>query len=160
MYIVNVEALVPQVVPQPAPGKRRDIDPRAVDPTLTTNLGFIANTNVTFTCSRAAPYYTFNGQLFEVTTGLALSVNFGVPFINFTIAAQGSISTRFEVVDSILHWYNPQFYNGEATFCVVGSAIFATFTSYGRPADCVTVQLVLIRGQSFKNSFRLTVQIC
>ncbi|KAG6360911.1 hypothetical protein INS49_011979 [Diaporthe citri] len=145
IYIVNVEALVPQVVPQPAPGKRRDIDPRAVDPTLTTNLGFISNTNVTFTCSRAAPYYTFNGQLFEVATGLALSVNFGVPFINFTIAAQGSISTRFEIVDGILRWFNPQFYNGEATFCVVGSAIFATFASFGRPADCVTVQLLLFR---------------
>lgn len=131
---------MPQIAPQPAP--------RAViDPTLTTNLGFISNTNVTFSCSNAAPYYTFNGQLFEVATGLALSVNLGVPFINFTIAAQGSISTRFEIVDSVLHWYNPQFFNGEATFCVIGSAIFATFTSFGRPAGCVTVELVLFRGQ-------------
>lgn len=129
-------------------GKRRDIDPRAViGPALMTNIGFISNNEVTFSCSFAAPYYTFNGQLLEAATGLPLSVNAGVPFINLTIAAQGSISTRFEIVDEVLHWYNPQFFGGEAIFCVVGSAIFATFTSSGRPAGCVTVQLVLIRGQ-------------
>lgn len=67
--------------------------------------------------------------------------------INFTIANQGSISTRFEVVDSVLHWYNPQFFNGEAIFCVVGSDIYALFSSFGRPEGCVTVQLVLFKGQ-------------
>ncbi|KAH8773584.1 hypothetical protein F5883DRAFT_641571 [Diaporthe sp. PMI_573] len=118
-YIVNVEALVPQIVPQPAVGKRRDIDPRAViGPALMTNIGFISNNEVTFSCSFAAPYYTFNGQLLEAATGLPLSVNAGVPFINLTIAAQGSISTRFEIVDEVLHWYNPQFFGGEAIFCV------------------------------------------
>lgn len=147
IHIVNVEALVPQIVPQLAPGQRRDLDSRAVDPTLTTNLGFVASNNVTFTCERAAPYYVFNGQLFEVASGLTLSVNLGTPFINFTIAAQGAISTRFDVVDGVLRWFNPQFYNGEATFCVVGSAIFATFSSFGRPAGCVNVQLILIKGQ-------------
>ena len=115
---------------------------------MTTNLGFVAQTNVTFTCKNAAPYYAFNGQLFEVATGLTLSVNVGVPFLNFTMAAQGSISTRFEIIDDVLHWYNPQFFNGEAEFCVVGPAIYATFASFGRPAGCVTVQLDLLRGQS------------
>lgn len=147
IYIVNVEALVPQIVPQA--GQKRDLDSRAVDPRLTTNLGFISNKDVTFTCANAAPYYTFNGQLFEVATGLTLSVNLGTPFINFTLAAQGGISTRFDIVDGKLRWFNPQFFNGEATFCVVGSDIFATFSSFGRPAACVNVELVLFRGQLF-----------
>lgn len=143
-------------------GKRGNKDPRAViDPTLTTNLGFISNNNVTFSCSHAAPYYTFNGQLRQVRTGLPLSVNPGVPFINFTIANQGSISTRFEVVDEVLHWYNPQFFGGEAIFCVVGNFIFATFTSSGRPAACVTVQLILLRGQCSKPLLSVfSEQIC
>jgi hypothetical protein len=133
-------------------GKRGNKDPRAaIDPTLTTNLGFISTHDVTYSCSDAAPYYTFNGQLRDVRTGLSLSVNPGVAYINFTVADQGSISTRFDVVDDVLHWYNPQFFGGEAIFCVVGSDIFATFTSAGGPIGCVPVLLVLFRGQYSKS---------
>ena len=123
------------------------------------NLGFVANANVTRSCTNAAPYRVFNGQLFEIATGMALSVNIGVPFINFTMGAQGSISTRFEIVDDVLRWYNPQFFGGEAGFCVIGSAIFATFTSSGRPANCVTVMLVLIRRKCSKSTLCLAREL-
>lgn len=145
MYIVNVEAIAAEIAPILNP--KRDVSPRAViDPGVMVNLGYVSVNNVTKTCANAAPYRVFNGQMFEVSTGLALSVNFGVPFMNFTLAAQGSISTRFEIVDDVLHWYNPQFFGGEAGFCVIGADIFATFTSVGRPVNCVNVMLVLMRG--------------
>lgn len=139
---------MPEIVPQPGPGKRSNKHRRAtIDPTIHRNIGYIGDNNVRFSCSNAAPYYAFNGQLLEYASGLPLSVNPGVPYINFTIAAQGSISTRFQIVDDVLHWYNPQFLGGEAIFCVVGRAIFATFAGTDRPTGCVIVQLVLLRGQ-------------
>ncbi|ROV95645.1 hypothetical protein VSDG_05284 [Cytospora chrysosperma] len=106
--------------------------------------GFLAQGNATSSsCSNATTYEQSGGQLINGENGIPFSVDAGVAYINFTTFTPGSISTDFEVIGNVLHWYNSQFYNGAAGFCELDGTVYATFTEEGGPIGCTSIDLVL-----------------
>lgn len=94
-------------------------------------------------CTLALRVQFLNGEL--IANGRTISTDPGVPFINLRNAVNGSITTDFSVQNNILVWANPQFFNGTARFCQVGTDIpVALFTeATDTPADCVLIDLIV-----------------
>lgn len=54
----------------------------------------------------------------------------------------------FVIVDGVLQWNHPSFYNGTAGFCQIDwTEVFVTFTAAGGPPGCDPVELVVYAGQ-------------
>ena len=104
-----------------------------------TYLGF--NGTLTTTCSTASTYTLSNGQLFEQSNGVTyqFSAAVGVAYEFFapTLTA-AAITTTFSLGENgALMWINPNFFNGNALFCVfTNGSIVAVFAQGAQPVGC------------------------
>lgn len=97
-------------------------------------------------CTNAEQFLRSNGQL--VAGNRPLSVNPGVPFIDMTNWANGSISREFSIRENVLVWTNSEFTGGVARFCQVPSGVvYALFDDGSDISDCVLVNLVGYLGE-------------
>ncbi|RYP41337.1 hypothetical protein DL767_001094 [Monosporascus sp. MG133] len=97
-----------------------------------------------------APYVQSGGRFLGADK--PLSVDPGVPYIDITSFAGGSISTTFTTIGGILAWDNETFFNGAAEFCQASNGtVYAHFTGAGGPEDCVPIDLVVYMAQQCQN---------
>lgn len=101
-------------------------------------------------CAQAAQFQLGGGTLSYNSQNIWTAA--GLEYAAFQ--AQGSppvnsISTTFENVGGVLHWYNDTFTGGEATFCQVAASGQVWFVfSDDLPIDCVSVTLQVEYGKS------------
>ncbi len=112
--------------------------------------GFIGKVDVTGSsnCSDATLFRRSRGEL--QLKGRPISVDPGVAYINLMDYPDGSITTRFSVINDTLVWTSSAFYEGQAGFCEdYNGDIFISFTEAGGPSGCMPIDLRVYRGNYF-----------
>ena len=111
-----------------------------------TYLGF--NGTLTTTCSTASTYTLSNGQLFEQSNGVTyqFSAAVGTAYEFFAPSlTSAAITTTFSLGENgALMWINPNFFNGNALFCVfTNGSIVAVFAQGAQPIGCDFIDLTI-----------------
>ena len=108
-----------------------------------------SNGLLTTSCQNASAYSLVSGQLFATTydgTKLQFSASTGNNYITFVPTANpGDITTTFSLTTTgILLWTNPNFFNGNALFCILPSGeILAILVQNSQPSGCVFIDLTI-----------------
>lgn len=114
------------------------------------DLGYISATGTTDSCADANYYMTSGGQLTDESNGVMVAAKPDLFAITMNHPIPGTISTDIEVVNNILVWHNPAFYQDTAVFCEQNEIVYATFNASGPPAGCTVIDLVVIAGMSIR----------
>ena len=104
---------------------------------------------ITSLCSDAGTFAISNGQLLWILSN-GTTLQYSAPAnVNFAIflptATPGLITTSFSIGrNGVLQWVNPNFFNGNALFCVASDGtLIAVFSDGGNPIGCVFVDLYI-----------------
>ncbi|KAK5168111.1 uncharacterized protein LTR77_006679 [Saxophila tyrrhenica] len=107
-----------------------------------------ADGTITNDCTQSPIYTIRNGVLTATINNVfyTYSTSAGVPYAQFAPnTVPGSITTSFTLaMDNQLSWHNPEFYNGEASFCALtNGTVYAVFQQNMQPEGCLYIKLSL-----------------